>query len=103
MLTTIKAAAATLEQSASQARIFESNERSMLSKHSMKQGANGWSGVEAYGSVTRTCDLEIPRGHVTVKCGMLVRSVIVDKFSLQPGNYFEVRYFLNITVGGSRT
>ncbi|KEQ75429.1 hypothetical protein M436DRAFT_40981, partial [Aureobasidium namibiae CBS 147.97] len=81
------AAAATLEQSASQARIFESNERSILSKHSMKQGAHGWSGVEAYGSVTRTCDLEIPRGHVTVKCG----------------NYFEVRYFLNITVGGSRT
>ncbi|KAI4716166.1 hypothetical protein E4T48_07660 [Aureobasidium sp. EXF-10727] len=81
------AAAATLEQSASQARIFESNERSILSKHSMKQGANGWSGVEAYGSITRTCDLEIPRGHATVKCG----------------NYFEVRYFLNVTVGGSRT
>ncbi|KAI5200717.1 hypothetical protein E4T39_05568 [Aureobasidium subglaciale] len=81
------AAAATLEQSASQARIFESNERSLLSKHSMKQGANGWTGVEAYGSITRTCDLEIPRGHATVKCG----------------NYFEVRYFLNVTIGGSRT
>ncbi|TIA59770.1 hypothetical protein D6C77_04624 [Aureobasidium pullulans] len=81
------AAAATLEQSASQARIFESNERSILSKHTMKQGANGWTGVEAYGSITRTCDLEIPRGHATVKCG----------------NYFEVRYFLNITIGGSRT
>ncbi|KAI5221528.1 hypothetical protein E4T46_05118 [Aureobasidium subglaciale] len=81
------AAAATLEQSASQARIFESNERSILSKHSMKQGANGWTGVEAYGSITRTCDLEIPRGHATIKCG----------------NYFEVRYFLNITIGGSRT
>ncbi|KAG9522069.1 hypothetical protein KCU93_g7122, partial [Aureobasidium melanogenum] len=81
------AAAATLEQSASQARIFESNERSILSKHSMKQGANGWTGVEAYGSIARTCDLEIPRGHATVKCG----------------NFFEVRYFLNITVGGSRT
>ncbi|KAG9663003.1 hypothetical protein KCU95_g9096, partial [Aureobasidium melanogenum] len=81
------AAAATLEQSASQARIFESNERSILSKHSMKQGANGWTGVEAYGSITRTCDLEIPRGHATVKCG----------------NFFEVRYFLNVTVGGSRT
>ncbi|KEQ84617.1 hypothetical protein M438DRAFT_392764 [Aureobasidium pullulans EXF-150] len=78
------AAAATLEQSASQARIFESNERSILSKHTMKQGANGWTGVEAYGSITRTCDLEIPRGHATVKCG----------------NYFEVRYFLNITIGG---
>ena len=103
MLTIVKAAAATLEQSASQARIFESNERSILSKHSMKQGANGWSGVEAYGSVTRTCDLEIPRGHVTVKCGMLVRSVTAESFSLFLGNYFEVRYFLNITVGGSRT
>jgi hypothetical protein len=31
------------------------------------------------------------------------RSIIVDSFSLVPGNYFEVRYFLNITVGGSRT
>ena len=103
VLTTIQAAAATLEQSASQARIFESNERSILSKHSMKQGANGWSGVEAYGSVTRTCDLEIPRGHVTVKCGMLGRSVMAESFSHSPGNYFEVRYFLNITVGGSRT
>lgn len=69
----------------------------------MKQGANGWSGVEAYGSVTRTCDLEIPRGHVTVKCGMLGRSVTAESFSYLPGNYFEVRYFLNITVGGSRT
>lgn len=70
----------------------------------MKQGANGWSGVEAYGSVTRTCDLEIPRGHVTVKCGMLlVRSFMIESSSRLPGNYFEVRYFLNITVGGSRT
>lgn len=81
-LTTTKAAAATLEQSASQARIFESNERSILSKHSMKQGANGWSGVEAYGSVTRTCDLELPRGHVSVKCGMAICSRMVDNFSL---------------------
>lgn len=70
VLTRTKAAAATLEQSASQARIFESNQRSILSKHSLKQGANGWTGVEAYGSITRTCDLEIPRGHATVKCGM---------------------------------
>jgi hypothetical protein len=69
----------------------------------MKRGANGWSGVEAYGSVTRTCDLEIPRGHVTVKCGMSIRSRMIGGFSLLPGNYFEVRYFLNITVGGSRT
>ena len=65
-----QAAAATLEQSASQARIFESNDRSILSKSCLKQGSQGWAGVEAYGSVTRTCDLDIPRGHATVKCGM---------------------------------
>lgn len=98
-----KAAAATLEQSASQARIFESNERSIISKHSMKQGANGWTGVEAYGSITRTCDLEIPPGHATVKCGTSIYRLVDNKLLHPLGNFFEVRYFLNITVGGSRT
>ena len=80
-------AASTLEKSASQARIFDSNDRAILNKSVMKQGTCGWSGVAAYSSDTRTCDLELPRGHATVKCG----------------KYFEVRYFLNIVVSTSHS
>lgn len=81
------AAAGTLEQSASQARMFESNDRTILSKSVLKHSAQGWSAVEAYGTTTRTCELDIPRGHATVKCG----------------KFFEVRYFLNISVSTSHT
>lgn len=80
-------AASTLEKSASQARIFDSNDRAILNKSTMKQGTCGWSGVAAYSTDTRTCDLELPRGHATVKCG----------------KYFEVRYFLNIVVSTSHS
>ncbi|KAL5388802.1 hypothetical protein DPSP01_002907 [Paraphaeosphaeria sporulosa] len=81
------AAASTMEKSASQARIFDSNEKSILSKAITKQGAAGWHGVPAHTSHVRTCDIEVPRGHATVKCG----------------KYFEVRYFLNVIVGTSHT
>ncbi|KAF2476885.1 uncharacterized protein BDR25DRAFT_321448 [Lindgomyces ingoldianus] len=81
------AAASTMEKSASQARIFDNNERSILSKSSIKQGTAGWNGVPAHNTHIRTCDLEVPRGHATVKCG----------------KYFEVRYFLNVIVGSSHT
>jgi hypothetical protein len=74
-----------MEKSASQARIFDSNERSVLSRSVTKQGAAGWHGVPAHNTHVRTCDLELPRGHATVKCG----------------KYFEVRYFLNVIVGTS--
>lgn len=59
-----------MEKSASQARIFDSNERSVLSKSVVKQGAAGWHGVESDQTHIRTCDLEVPRGLATVKCGM---------------------------------
>ncbi|GAB7358080.1 hypothetical protein MBLNU230_g0241t1 [Neophaeotheca triangularis] len=75
------AAAATLERSAGQARIFESNEQTLLAKSTMRLG-HGWRGVDPFTSDTRTCDLEVPRGHATVRCG----------------KYFEVRYFLNVTA-----
>ncbi|KAJ9620566.1 hypothetical protein H2203_007772 [Taxawa tesnikishii (nom. ined.)] len=81
------AAAATRERSASQARIFESNERAILSRSSLKHDTNGWKGVDAYSTDTRTCQLELPRGHATVKCG----------------KYFEVRYFLNVAISTSHT
>jgi hypothetical protein len=80
-------AAATLEKSASQARIFDSNERVVLAKASLKHGHSGWNGVPAYSSDLRTCDMELPRGYATVKCG----------------KFFEVRYFLNVIVSSSHT
>ncbi|KAK4982385.1 hypothetical protein LTR66_009299 [Elasticomyces elasticus] len=76
------AAAATLEKSASQARIFSTVERTFLTKSTLKYGTHGWNGVTAYSSETRMCDLDLPRGHATVKCG----------------KYFEVRYFINVTA-----
>jgi hypothetical protein len=76
------AAAATLEKSAVQARIFESNARSILARSLFKPGTVGWNGVDAHASDMRTCELELPRGHATVRCG----------------KYFEVRYFLNVIV-----
>ncbi|KAK5122201.1 hypothetical protein LTR85_004111 [Meristemomyces frigidus] len=81
------AAASTREKSAGQARIFESNHQTMVAMSSLRTGTNGWNGVEPHTSETRTCDLELPRGHATVRCG----------------KYFEVRYFLNITVSVSNT
>lgn len=76
------AAAATLEKAAGQARIFESNDRLTLVRSSQRQNTDGWKGMEAYTSDTRTCELELPRGHATVRCG----------------KYFEVRYFLIVTA-----
>lgn len=81
------AAAATMEKSASQARIFESNEQTILTRSICKAGAGGWNGVEPHTSDTRTCELELPRGHATVRCG----------------KYFEVRYFLNVTASLSNS
>lgn len=76
------APASTREKSASQARIFESNEQSVITRSSLKPGQQGWNGLEQLASETRTCELEIPRGHATVRCG----------------KYFEVRFFLNIAL-----
>ncbi|KAL6157919.1 hypothetical protein ACJBU6_03729 [Exserohilum turcicum] len=81
------AAASTMERSAGQARIFDSNERSILSKAMVKHGSAGWHGVPTCQTHLRTCDLEVPRGHATVKCG----------------KYFEVRYFLNVIVCSAHT
>ncbi|KAF1986831.1 hypothetical protein K402DRAFT_404138 [Aulographum hederae CBS 113979] len=78
-------AASTLEKSASQARIFDSNEKAVFSKSVFKSGSSSssWNGVPSHSTDVRTYDLELPRGHATVKCG----------------KYFEVRFFLNIIVG----
>jgi hypothetical protein len=91
-----------MEKSAGQARIFDSNERSILSKTMVKHGSAGWHGVPAHQTHVRTCDLELPRGHATVKCGM---SEVVDVTASahEVGKYFEVRYFLNVMVGTAHT
>lgn len=81
------AAAATLQKSAMQARIFESNEQAILARSSFKPGSTGWNGVDPHTSDIRTCELELPRGHATVRCG----------------KYFEVRYFLNVTASLSNS
>ena len=81
------APASTREKSASQARIFESNEQTLIQRVSLKPGSQGWQGVEPKSSETRTCELELPRGHATVRCG----------------KYFEVRFFLNVAVSVSNT
>ncbi|KAI7172919.1 hypothetical protein KC352_g24680 [Hortaea werneckii] len=81
------AAASTGEKSAGQARIFESNHQSLIAMSSIRVGQSGWGGVAPNTSDTRTCDLELPRGHATVRCG----------------KYFEVRFSLNITASLSNT
>lgn len=81
------APAGTQQKSASQARIFESNDQAMIASSSLKVGTNGWTGVSAHSSELRTCELELPRGHATVRCG----------------KYFEVRFFLNVTVSLSNS
>jgi hypothetical protein len=81
------AAAATLEKTSGQARISESNDRMILTKSTRRDDCDGWCGTEAYTSDARTCELLVPRGHATVKCG----------------KYFEVRYFLNVTASLSNS
>ncbi|KAF2183141.1 hypothetical protein K469DRAFT_728199 [Zopfia rhizophila CBS 207.26] len=60
------AAASTMEKSASQARIFDTNERLILSKVPVRHGIAGWNGVPAHTTHMRTYDLEVPRGHATL-------------------------------------
>lgn len=69
--------------SASQARLFDQLERSVVCKAAIKHGSQGWAGVGPYSADLRTCNIELPRGHATIKCN----------------KYFEVRYYLNIVVG----
>ncbi|KAI9672806.1 MAG: hypothetical protein M1831_000241 [Alyxoria varia] len=81
------AAASTLEMSASQARLFDQLERNTVCRTTVKRGTSGWNGVLPHTSDLRTCHLELPRGHATIKCN----------------KYFEVRYYLNVVVGSRST
>ncbi|KAI9702223.1 MAG: hypothetical protein M1820_006306 [Bogoriella megaspora] len=81
------AAASTFEKSAGQARIFDSNEQLIVIKKVFKHGVAGWNDFAAFSVHTRTCDLDLPKGHATVRCG----------------KYFEARFFLNIIASFSYT
>lgn len=61
-------AAATLEMSASQSRLFDQQERLVIAKSIIKCGHQGWAGVWSQTTDLRTFDLELPRGHATIKC-----------------------------------
>lgn len=76
------AAPASHGRSSAQDRIFDDKERTVLARSTFKAGTVGWSGVDAHASDTRTCELELPRGHANIRCG----------------KYFEVRYFLNVAA-----
>ena len=92
-----------MEKSAGQARIFDDNERAIFSKSIVKQGTAGWHGVPAEHTHVRTCDLELPRGHATVKCGTQLHSHFQTDDANHTGKYFEVRYFLNVVVCSTHT
>ena len=74
---------------AAQARVFETKHTHSLTSTSLRAGKDAWPGVPPCSSATRTCDLDLPRGHASVRCG----------------RFFEVRFFLNITatLGNSKT
>lgn len=82
------AAAGTVEKSASYLRLPKKTEREFIASSLMKKSRE-WDGVAPHASEVRTCNIDVPRGHVTISTG----------------RYFEVRYFLNviITVGMFKT
>lgn len=54
--------------SASQSRLFDQAERTVVVKSIVKCGQQGWSGVLPHTTDLRTFNLELPRGHATIKC-----------------------------------
>lgn len=75
------AAAGTFEKSASVLRLPTRNETEIVCRNILKRNRN-WTGVQPDSNEIRTCILEVPRGHVTINTG----------------RFFEVRYFLTVSV-----
>ena len=73
------AAAGTAEKSANHLRLPKRSDTEVVSTTTIRKSKD-WKGVLARSSEVRTCELEVPRGHVTVSTG----------------RYFEVRYFINV-------
>jgi Arrestin (or S-antigen), C-terminal domain len=75
------AAAGTTERSATHLRLPKRSDTEIVCASVIKKSRD-WKGIPSRTSEVRTCDLEVPRGHITISTG----------------RYFEVRYFLNVVV-----
>lgn len=78
-------AAATGDKTASHLRLPRRSDHEIV-QSTVKRKSKEWPGISPFTSDLRTCELEVPRGHVTISTG----------------RYFEVRYFLNVVVGINR-
>lgn len=79
-------AAATAEKKANNLRLPKKVETETISKNVIKK-CKEWEGVCSQSSETRTCEIDIPKGHVTVgEC-----------------RFFEVRYFIKIVAAVTRS
>lgn len=78
-------AAGTAEKTANHLRLPKKTDKEVVAATVLKRG-KAWKGVSAGSSEVRTLALEVPRGHVTITTG----------------RYFEVRFFLNVSVVVSR-
>lgn len=74
-------AAGTAEKSASHLRLPKKTDKESIASSSTKKSRE-WDGVAPHSSEVRTCRIDVPRGHVTISTG----------------RYFEVRYFLNVSI-----
>lgn len=74
-------AAGTVEKSASHLRLPKRSETEVARSTTVKKSKE-WKGIKPQSSEVRTCELDIPRGHVTISTG----------------RYFEIRYFINVIV-----
>jgi hypothetical protein len=79
------AAAGTAEKSASHLRLPKRTDIEIIATTPVKK-SKSWQGVSAHSSEVRTCEIEVPRGHVTISTG----------------RYFEVRFFVNVVVFATR-
>ena len=75
------AAAGTAERIATHLRLPRRSNNEIVT-HSILKKSKNWRGVPDHSSEVRTCDIFVPRNHVTISTG----------------RYFEVRYFLNVLV-----
>ena len=74
----------TAGESASRLRLPKKRDVEVVSTTTVKKSKD-WSGVLPNSSEVRTCGIDVPKGHV----------------SIRTGRYFEVRYFLNAVVSVS--
>lgn len=75
------AAACTTEKRATHLRLPKRSDSEIVCTSVFKKSKD-WKGIPSHTSEVRTCDLEIPRAHATIRTG----------------RYFEVRYFLNVIL-----